>query len=320
MLLCWREHVERIVNIFEPAIDVFLPLAPPKMELGCGNNNANFGYFSSTGVFKETMKDRFPNAKSFVRKEWLFSTFLEGIKDGSIDCDNLPLMKTHLQKTFNNAMERYKEITQKTGPPPPEKYTPKTKNKSKPKPNNNKAKGLKNSLVPAYVTALSSVFNFTQDKNVGKKKLDLPQIDKTDLTKTFQYYLEKDLVSRVQFKLDKVKQYHLSSNPPPEDDPEGEPTPNHPPEDGAAGIIIKLKREQEIEKKEKRKRKKRGTKRTHSKLLDQVLFGRETRSRKKITGEELSAQMRKPRTYLLSSLLYAQFDRNDTLTTKLVYS
>ena len=95
------------------------------------------------------------------------------------------------------------------------------------------------------------VFNFTQEESETKKKHDLPNIDKKDLSKTFEYYLEKDLVSQVQFKLDKVKQYHLSSKPLPEDNPEGEPTPNLPPEDGAAGIIIKLKREQEIEKREK---------------------------------------------------------------------
>ena len=65
---------------------------------------------------------------------------------------------------------------------------------------------------------------------------------------------KKDLVSRVQFKLDKVKQYHQSWKPPPEDNPEGKSTPNHPPEDGAAGIILKLKRQQEIEKKEKREK------------------------------------------------------------------
>lgn len=298
LLLCWREHVENIVKIFDPVIDVFLPLAPPKDELNCKFNNADFGYLSSTGVFKERVRDRYPDAKSFVPESWLFSTFLEGVKNGTIDCDKLPIMKKNLQTHFNEAMERYKEIKEKTGSPPPEKYTPKTKDK----PRTKREKVFKNSIIPGYVTALSMAFNFTQEEDDKKKKRDLPDIDKKDLSKTFEYYLQKDLVSKVQFKLDKIKQFHLTSEPPKEDDPERVSTPNHPPEDGAAGIILKLKRQQQNEKKEKYKKgKKRGTKRTHSMLLDKVLFGTETRSKKKkITGEELSAQMRKPRTYFSS--------------------
>ena len=50
---------------------------------------------------------------------------------------------------------------------------------------------MKNSLVPAYVTALSMVFNFTQEESEAKKKHVLPKINKKDLNKTFEYYLEK---------------------------------------------------------------------------------------------------------------------------------
>ena len=196
LLLCWREHVKNTVKIFDPVIDVFLPLAPPKHELNCKFNYADFGYLSSTGVFKDRVKDQFPDAKSFIPEAWLFSTFLRGVKDRTIDCDKLPIIKTNPRTHFNEAMEKYKEIKEKTGSPPPEKYTPKTKDK----PKTNREKVFKNSIIPGYVTALSMAFNFTQEESDTKKKRDLPNIDKEDLSKTFEYYLKKDLVSRVQFK------------------------------------------------------------------------------------------------------------------------
>ena len=33
LLLCWREHVEQMVKIFDPEINVLINLAPPKEEL-----------------------------------------------------------------------------------------------------------------------------------------------------------------------------------------------------------------------------------------------------------------------------------------------
>ena len=56
--------------------------------------------------------------------------------------------------------------------------------------------------------------------------------------------------------MDKVKEYHLSWNLPPEDEAEGLVTPNHPPEDRAAGIIFHVKKQQEIEKRKKKSEKK----------------------------------------------------------------
>ena len=32
LLLCWREHFEKNVNIFKPKLDIFLELAPQKMN------------------------------------------------------------------------------------------------------------------------------------------------------------------------------------------------------------------------------------------------------------------------------------------------
>ena len=84
----------------------------------------------------------------------------------------------------------------------------------------------------------------------------MPKINKKDLSKTFEYYLEKDLVSKVQFKLDKVKEYHLSSNLPPEDETEGVETLNNPPEGGAAGNIFQFKKQHENKKKQRENAKK----------------------------------------------------------------
>ena len=101
LLLCWQEYVEQMVRIFNPEINVLIHLASPKEELNNGNNNANFGYSLSTGVFRDTVKDRLHDAKSFVPETWLFSTFLKGVKSGAIDCDKLPIVKNNLQKPYN---------------------------------------------------------------------------------------------------------------------------------------------------------------------------------------------------------------------------
>ena len=236
LLLCWMEYIQQSVHIFEPEFEVLKKLLPPPNNFNAGRRSVEGGYAGSDGVFKERVQEHFPDAKSFVPTEWLFSAFVRDVLDGDIDCDTFDVMKTNLTEHYDEVKKTYAKLVKRGSPP--SDFTP----KKKPKSGNTGSAAKKKSIIPLYVRTLPIAFNFTNEVNVQKTKKVLPPLTKKDLCESFQHYLEKDLVKKVIFDTEKIKKLLEEEEAPPKT--------------GAAGLIYESLVPSENDKETKKKRKK----------------------------------------------------------------
>ena len=232
-MLCWMEYIQESVNIFEPGFNVLHNLLPPPDNFNNRRKKTEIGYIGASGTLKEKCRKDYPDAQSFVPKDWLFSTFLENVLDGSIDCDKFKVMKKNVGEHYKEVKNTFERVKSWCGPieinfSPPKKH----------KDVKHCQKKAKKSLIPLYVRGLSVAFNFTEKGTVQKSKKGMPKITKEDLCQTFQYYLEKDLVKNVNLEIEKIKVFHEDTDPP---------------DTGAAGIIYAMNQNKKSSPTKKRK-------------------------------------------------------------------
>ena len=232
LLLCWREYIEKTINVYDPEIRVLQKLAPPTAEMNAARKTTSAGYKGTDGVLKEEVRDKFPDAKSFVPQEWLFSTFVEKVKSGEIDCDDLPIIQKYISPHFHREIRNYRQAQKELGnkASTPVKYKPKKKN---PPSTVGKTTTTQKTIIPSYINALSAAFDFTEKGIETRKNKKIPDLSNEDFSETFNFCLQNGWIKKVQFDKKKMKDFH-------DNDENGEKTPMS----GAAAIIYKMKKQQ----------------------------------------------------------------------------
>jgi hypothetical protein len=204
LVVLWVAWLKENVDVLEPSVRLLIPVTRVASELNKGMKTSAKKAMTGDGIVPKSMSHRCRRLDSFVAKEWLFETFIEGVREGKIDVDIIGPFQKHMQDHTEQAKLGC-NIPEGTEARHDREYVPKPATKKSQKKGNKKEKPTGDErLVMTYVKVVEEAFTFKEKNESNPKSKEsefrkaIPK-SKSHLKNALHYYAEHNAIERVKF-------------------------------------------------------------------------------------------------------------------------